>query len=235
MYTKADFKRMFDVLGDDELIEKGLGPLTDEAREAVLELLGERGLQGHALESKAADVRRSIVERSGVTSHCDYCGKHVMFQPLRRSGQKFCSERCSEDSMLAARAASLAPDLVYQHAVTMKFGACPCCSERGQVVEVRDAYHVMSLIWIHRYSETDQLCCNACGSRANLWAAAGCLLTGWWSLPGLFSTPYVVGKNLRAAYSRKDSAEPSAKLLYRAQLDLARRMMAMPDVSAMTA
>lgn len=235
MYAKADFKRMFQVLDDDQLIEKGLGPLTDEAREALMELLGERGLQGHALETRVADVRRSLVERSGVTSHCDYCGKHVMFQPFRRGGQKFCSERCSEDSMLAAKAASLAPDLVYEHAVAMKFGACSCCGARGQVVEVRDAYHVMSLIWIYRYSETDQLCCNACGSKANRWAAAGCLLTGWWSLPGLFSTPYVVGKNLWMAYSRKDNAEPSAKLLHRAQLDLARKMMAMPDLPAMTA
>ena len=229
MYSKEDFKRMFRALGDDELIERGLGPLTEEAREALTELLEERGLAGHALELKVVDVRRSLVERSGVTNHCDYCGNSVILKPVRRGPQKFCSERCSEESMLAARAAMLAPDLVYEHAMAMKSGECPCCHLGGRVIEVRDAYHVVSLIWVYRYSETDQLCCRECGGKANRWAAAGCALTGWWSLYGLFSTPYVIVKNLLAAYRRKDETEPSPKLVYRAQIDLARKMLVMPD------
>lgn len=228
MYSRKEFKDMFRTLGDDELIERGLGPLTEEARSALDELLDERGLAGHALELKVADVQRSMVERSGVTNHCDYCGKSVILRPVRRGRQKFCSDHCSEESMLAARAATLAPDLVYEHAMAMKFGECPCCRRPGQVIEVRDAYHVLSLIWIYRYSETDQLSCQACGARANLWAAAGCLLTGWWSLYGVFSTPYVIAKNLLAARRRSEQTEPSRKLVYRAQLDLARRMPAMP-------
>jgi hypothetical protein len=232
MYSKNDFKDMFRVLSEDELIERGLGPLTEEAQEALHELLEERGLAGHALESRVADVRRSLVERSGVTNHCDYCGKSVLIQPVRRGAQKFCGERCSEESMLAARATTLAPDLVHAHAMAMKFGECPCCRVDGRIIEVRDAYHVVSLVWIYRYSETDQLCCRECGAKANRWAAAGCALTGWWSLYGLFSTPYVIVKNLLAAYRRGDETEPSPKLVYRAQLDLARRMLVVPDTKA---
>lgn len=233
MYSKEDFKRMFAALDESDLIQRGLGPLTQEAREALTELLAERGLAGHALDLKVAEVRRSLFERSGVTNHCDYCGKSVILQPVRRGAQKFCSQRCSEDSMLSARAATLAPDLVYQHAIAMKFGECPCCQRGGRTIEVRDAYHVVSLIWIYRYSETDQLCCRECGSKANRWAAAVCALTGWWSVFGLFSTPYVIMKNLLAVYRRRDGIEPSPKLLYRAQLDLARKLPALPDTASL--
>lgn len=129
---------MFAALDESDLIQRGLGPLTQEAREALTELLAERGLAGHALDLKVAEVRRSLFERSGVTNHCDYCGKSVILQPVRRGAQKFCSQRCSEDSMLSARAATLAPDLVYQHAIAMKFGECPCCQRGGrQSVDMR--------------------------------------------------------------------------------------------------
>lgn len=222
MYTKEEFKERFKSLSDDELIEKGIGMLTDEAAEAVVELLRERGIQGHMLELKISEVKQSLVQRSGVTNHCDYCGKSVFFQPLRSGPQKFCSGRCREESLLAARSATLAPDLIYEHAVAMKFGECPRCGRRDGVVEVRSSYHVVSAIWFYRYSETDHLVCRKCGGKANFWAAVGCVTAGWWSIPGLFSTPYVILKNIRAAYRGDTNADPSAKLLYKAQLELAR-------------
>jgi hypothetical protein len=45
---------------------------------------------------------------------------------------------------------------------------------------------------------------------------------GWWSIPGLFSTPYTIVKNIAAMLRADKHAEPSAALFYRARLELAR-------------
>jgi len=229
MYTKEEFKERFRSYDTDRLIENSLRELTDEAYEATLELLGERGIDGDALGHRINDVRREIIGRSGVTNHCDYCGMTTALDSVTDGKQKFCSHKCMQESILLGKSVDLAPDLIYEHAVAMKYGTCPVCKKAGGVVEMRPMYHVVSVIWFHRYSQTFELCCRSCGRKANLMATLGCATLGWWSLLGLFSTPYNVVRNLTRLFDKDDNDPPSAQLLFQARLDLARRMPAIVE------
>lgn len=228
---KEEFKRRFSEFDDDSLIENGMRPLTEEAGVATRELLEERGLVGDALDLRINAVRKEIVSRSGVTNQCDYCGESTAFGSLRSAGQRFCSERCRDHSALLLKSIDLAPDLIIEHAMQIKFGECPQCGVAGRDVEMRYAHHLIGALVLTHSARKGELRCRTCARRANLWAATGCLLFGWWSLPGLFLTPVFIIRNLRAARSRRIEAAPSEELLMRARLELARIM---PDFSALT-
>lgn len=228
---KEEFKRRFSEFDDDSLIENGMRPLTDEARVATRELLEERGLVGDALDLRVNAVRKQIVSRSGITNQCDYCGESTAFGSIRSAGQRFCSKICRDHSALLVKSIDLAPDLIAEHAMQIKFGDCPQCGVAGRDVDMRYVHHLIGALVFTHYSRKAELRCRGCARRANLWAASGCLLFGWWSLYGLFMTPVFIVRNLRAAFSRRVEVEPSADLLMRARLDLARIM---PDFSAFT-
>lgn len=184
-----DFKRHFRAFDDESLIENPLRPLTDEAMQATSELLEERGLVGDGLELRINAVKKEMVTRSGVTNQCDYCGDSTVFCAVRSGGQRFCSQRCRTNSELLAKSISLAPDVVLDHAVRMKFGKCPECSRSGNGVEMRMTFHVISAVLVTHRARRAELRCISCGRRANVRAAVGCLFLGWWSAYGFFFDP----------------------------------------------
>lgn len=65
------------------------------------------------------------------------------------------------------------------------------------------------------------LSCAACATRQNLWAALHCATLGWWSIKGLFITPFKLGSNLWEIVARKAPGAPSDALIDTARLDLA--------------
>lgn len=225
---KEEFKQRFREWDDETLIENSMRPLTDEAIKAIRALLYERGLAGEALDLKISAVKKEIVGRSHVTSHCDFCGKSIVWSSLRSGMQRFCGERCRDESILLVKSVDIAADLIEEHAVRMKFGACPKCGIAGNSVEMRATHHVVAALVTTHYSRRVELSCRLCARTASLWAAASCLVFGWWSFSGLFSTPVQIARNIRSALSRRDHNEPSPALLMRARLDLAREL---PDFS----
>lgn len=227
---KDEFKKRFREFDNEWLIENALRPLTEEAAEATRELLEERGLAGESLQLKVSAVKKEIITRSGVTSHCDYCGAAIAFDSIRVRGQRFCSERCRDESALLVKSVDLAPDLIFEHAVRMKFGACPECGTAGNGVEMRPAHFVFSALVVTHFERKVQLRCRRCARKASLLAAVACLFLGWWSIPGFFSTPVLIVRNLREALSRRVDEDPSEALLFKARLDLARDL---PDFSGM--
>jgi endogenous inhibitor of DNA gyrase (YacG/DUF329 family) len=225
---KEEFKRRFRDFDDEQLIENVFRPLTEEACEATREVLEERGLAGDALQLRVNAVRKEIVTRSGVSNHCDYCGQSVLVGAIRSAGQRFCSERCRDESALLAKSVDLAPDLIYEHAIRMKYGKCPECGVVGNHVEMWPTWHLFSAIYIVHASRKAELRCRACACKASIRAAASCLLFGWWSIYGFFATPVSIIRNLRVGFASKVEDEPSDALLMRARIELARQI---PDFS----
>lgn len=225
---KQEFKRRFSAFDDEWLIENALRPLTDEAIEATRELLDERGLSGDGLQLRISAVKKEIITRSGVTNQCDFCDDSIAFGAVRSGSQRFCSKRCRDESALLAKSVDLAPDLIFEHAIHIKRGKCPVCGIAGGNVEMRPTNHVIGAFFITHYSRKAELRCMACARKASLRAAASCLFLGWWSLHGLIATPVSIFRNLRVAFSGKLRDEPSAALLVRARIELARQI---PDFS----
>jgi len=228
MYTKEYFLDRFRHMETQALIQNALRGLTEEAIDATRDILAERGVEGDALELQISGARRDLIERAGVTNQCDYCGNGTMLSAIREGHQKFCSEKCREESRLVAKSIDLAPDLVYQHAVAMHFGPCPRCGNTDGAVEMRVSHHVVSAIWYFSNERSVELCCRSCGRSRNLMATLTCAAFGWWSLPGLLCTPEMIIRNVAAMFRRDNASGLSDELLFQAQLDLARRMPSMP-------
>jgi endogenous inhibitor of DNA gyrase (YacG/DUF329 family) len=225
---KEEFKRRFRDFDDEQLIENAFRPLTKEACEATREVLEERGLAGEALQLRVNAVRKEIVTRSGISNHCDYCGQSVVIGSIRSAGQRFCSERCRDESALLVKSVDLAPDLIYEHAIRMMYGECPECGVAGNHVEMRPTWYLVSAFYFVHSSRKAELRCRACARKASFRAAASCLLLGWWSIYGIFVTPVSIIRNLRVGFASKVEDEPSGALLIRARIELARQI---PDFS----
>lgn len=77
----------------------------------------------------------------------------------------------------------------------IKNAVCPRCGKSGDIVGVY-IKSAVSVVVKALVEEEEVICCRECAKDA-LWRAS--LLTaaaGWWSLPGIFVTPWVLGTNL---------------------------------------
>lgn len=213
--------RYADVATDELLRIAVTSDLTDDARHAMRDVLRSRGLEGDRLDLAVVEARQSIVRSTGVTNHCDYCGKSVLLGAIRVNGQKFCCDHCRHMSHLHAKTLQLAPDLVLEHALRICAGACPRCDKTGDLIEMRPLYTVISaLIW-HDSRVDYRLLCRSCAVRENWWSIGVCVVFGWWSLPGLFATPAQIWRNLRAIARESFEAQPTQQLLNYAAFQLA--------------
>lgn len=222
------FKQRFREFDDERLIENVFNPLTEEAAKATAELLEERGLVGERLELRINAARKEMVSRSGITNHCDHCGQSTLFGSIRLEGRRYCSTRCRDEAALLRTSIDLADDLILEQAYRMKFGTCPKCGKIGDDVEVRDSHILVSLFYVVRTIRNADLQCRPCARKSRLGAAVISLATGWWSIPGIFMTPFIVIRNVWRAFSIKTQPEPTSELYFQARLELARSV---PDFS----
>jgi len=221
VYDKPYFIERFKNAESEDLAGRlWRGELSDEAAEAIREILRGRGVDEHRFEFLIANVRRDVVRSSGVTNHCDFCRKSTL-APLHNEGQKFCSSDCLRQARLLERAILLAPDLVAEHAESMRRRPCPRCKSRLSMLEMRPAFHIVSAFFICSRHADHEFLCRRCGIRRNVFASIVDFFLGWWSLPGLFVTPIFIYRNIREAYRDRFDAKPSRQLVYRAMLELA--------------
>ena len=212
----------FSSVETEELLQRLLlKELSDEAKAAIVEILESRGIVGHTYELQARDAMKAVFRRSGVTNQCDFCGRTVVLLAISDSGQRFCGESCRENARLAEASIGLAPDLIVEHARSIRVRPCPVCCRSGSVVEMRKAHYVISLVWLIHTESSHALSCKRCGVARNMKAAALCLLMGWWSIWGLILTPVRIYQNIRLAMRKDEAPEPSAELIKHAMMDLA--------------
>ena len=146
MYTKEEFKLRFRDIDSDELIERALRGLTEEANQTTFEVLAERGFEGHALDTKVSEVKRGSLRQTSATNECDFCGRSTFLSRVVDGTQKFCSARCRDETRLLEKSVDLANDLILDHAVALRNGKCPVCSKAGGVIEMRPTYHTFAFI-----------------------------------------------------------------------------------------
>src|SRR5689334_11915455 len=119
-FDKGYFLERFSQLDSAELIERALTrELTEEAMQAIRELLQQRGIEGERLALRVNDVRKDMFRRSGVTNQCDFCGQSTAWGGVRDGAQKFCDETCRRNARLFELSIDIAPELIHEHALAM--------------------------------------------------------------------------------------------------------------------
>lgn len=103
MYSRQYFVEQFRETDTTELIERYISSdLTDAAKDAIQVVLRERGVSEKDVAPLARQARKAKYRIAGVTNHCDFCGKSVLFSVSRvkNDGQKFCNSTCLRNARL---------------------------------------------------------------------------------------------------------------------------------------
>lgn len=222
MYSTEFFIARFQDLDTDALVEKlATQELTDEARQALIQVLRDRGKWGDALEGEMHQSRRNQHLRTGVDNRCDFCGKSLLTGAFAVEGQKFCGIDCFHTSRLRMVGEDISDERAAAHARVLKAGSCPRCGKAQQSPDMHKAHFIASMVFVVTTSTETTFSCRACANRSNLWAMLSCATLGWWSLPGIFATPYRVLWNAGEMLRRKPAPEPSSALVDSARMALA--------------
>lgn len=222
MYSTDFFVTQFRQLETEMLVERlATQELTDEARDALIAVLGERGHSKDQQVALVQQAKRDVYLKTGIDNRCDFCGKGLFPGAFRAEGQKFCNIDCFHTSRLHQAATDINDRETQEHALYLKSGSCPKCLKPGGSPDIYRAHFVASMVIAITTSTESSFTCRSCANRKNLWAALSCLGLGWWSAPGLFSTPFRVMWNMWEILSRKESNEPSNELVDWARLSLA--------------
>jgi len=153
-------------------------------------------------------------------SKCDYCGTTILFGGQKTGTLRYCNARCASSGTLVQTSMQLPGPLVQQQTLAVHKGSCPKCKGSGPV-DVHTSYRVWSFVLFTRWSSHPQVCCRACGARAQLGGALLSVLAGWWGIPwGLIMTPIQIGKNIIGMVSPPDSTKPSPQLERLVRLNL---------------
>jgi hypothetical protein len=226
MYTTEEFATRFRDLDMETLVDRlATQELTDEARAAIVQVLGERGTGGNQLELDVKQARRDQHLRTGADNRCDFCGKGLMLSGVVREGQKFCDLNCFHTSRMRLVAEDLDIRDIEDEARRLKRGPCPGCGNHQRLPDIHASHWIASMLVVTRTNTETKFSCGPCANRTNLWAMLSCATIGWWSIYGLFATPFRVIFNLSEIVTRRSKTEPSPALVDFARLALADQVL----------
>jgi hypothetical protein len=222
MYSTEFFIKQFHNQETATLIDRlATQDLSDAARDALTQVLGDRGLSGEQLAQQLHQAKRDRFLRTGVDNLCDYCRRTALPLPFAIEGQKFCNIDCFHQSRLRRAAVDIDDAQAMARGLALKAGRCPQCSGSRLHPDMHRAHHIASMLVVVTTSTEQALSCTSCANRANLWAALMCACMGWWSVPGLFRTPFHIVENLWEIVRRREVPVPTDALVDMARLQLA--------------
>ncbi|MBC3882632.1 hypothetical protein H8K35_14665 [Undibacterium sp. LX40W] len=223
MYPKEFFIEQFQNKETDQLLRRyATVELTEEAKEAILEILKKRGVSPDKLGSLVRQAKKDSYRQSRGTTECDHCGNSARFSPVLDGGQRFCSKSCLRKARLLEISVDISETEIVRHARNIKIGECPDCHRKDSKVEVRYYYRVWSAAIITQWTKRNHVCCRACGRQTNFGSLMFCLLLGWWGIPwGIIITPAQIISNIVEMFKARDEPEPSEELIAVARINLA--------------
>ncbi|WP_426208965.1 hypothetical protein [Massilia sp. TWP1-3-3] len=224
MYPKEYFVEQFADLDTEALLFKLSGDLADNARDAVVTLLGQRGITAGQLDARTKATQKANIRRPRGTIECDYCGNSAKKKPLFDQGQQFCSADCLHAARISEAAVDLSAGQIGARALAMRSGACPDCGSSESVIEIRYHYRVVSALYFTSYQRKSRFCCVACGRKQNFKSFLFTFFLGWWGVPfGLIMTPTYLIANLGELREQRSGGEPSEDLVRLAKFQLAEK------------
>jgi len=215
MYPKQFFVEQFSALTSEELLVKlSSEDLTDNAKEALRDMLAARGVSLTEISRIGKEIQRAQYRRARGTTECDYCGDAAKINFLLNEGQRFCSAQCLRDARISEAAVDFDDATILQAARKIRSGACPVCSSMATPVEVRYSYTTTSIIIISNQETKTRLCCVPCGRKENRGGLLVSFFIGWWGIPwGPIFTIAALFGNLKAMFEMMSDEEPSDELM----------------------
>lgn len=153
---------------------------------------------------------------------CDACNGIVFFRGYPKHGFQFCNEACYESRFLAAIANEIRDESRYI-VDDLRHSICPECQGPGPL-DVHTSYWVFSLIYYCQWSSKPKICCLRCGQNKKWMALLSSTFLGWWSIHGIFMTPWQIGQNIYGLCKPPDPSVPSEQLSEAIRLQLASKM-----------
>ncbi len=141
---------------------------------------------------------------------CASC-KAIKFGGIKVDGARYCNDACYQNALFRQEMLALPDDILQPMLAQMHAKDCPKCKRHGPV-DIHSSFMLYSIIIISRHSATHQLCCKACGVKAQLGAALFSALCGWRSISGVLMTPFVILFNLWGIFLGPDGKTPSKQL-----------------------
>jgi hypothetical protein len=227
MYSRNDFIERFRHLDNGVLLDRlAHQELTNEAKEALLQVLDERGVHRSTLDKSVAHAEKVTGRRQSVSNCCDLCGKSLRRKGYvsSESGKRFCSDECRESDYFLEAAGDIPHNEILKATHEIWNGPCPRCKRNRSKVDFRTHYWVYSVVILTSWGRNAEMCCRHCGIQANLQWMAYCLLLDWWGIPfGVLITPVKVLQNV--GQMLKTDHQPSPRLRGVARLQLAREIV----------
>lgn len=125
---------------------------------------------------------------------CGYCGSTIFMGGVRAGSQRFCNNKCYQDSKALSYSSIVPNDELERQLEEVWRGNCPKCRGLGPID-------------VHRIS------CRSCATRRQLGGVGFSLLLGWWGIPwGLILTPVQITRNVLGMVRGPSSSGPSAEL-----------------------
>jgi hypothetical protein len=159
-----------------------------------------------------------------IMKSCDVCRTTILFGGVREAGYHFCSAGCRNRGETLIRALELSEDEIYAEALKLRESPCPLCDRDGPL-DVFQSHWAYSIVSFTRWGSNSHLCCRRCARKKQALSTLSTLAFGWWGFPfGLLVTPYQVGRNIHALFTRDDPEVLSQPIWKFAQMQLAERM-----------
>lgn len=143
---------------------------------------------------------------------CGYCGSTIFMGGVRAGSQRFCNNKCYQDSKALSYSSIVPNDELERQLEEVWRGNCPKCRGLGPI-DVHRIHEVWSALVLTRWSTKAQISCRSCATRRQLGGVGFSLLLGWWGIPwGLILTPVQITRNVLGMVRGPSSSGPSAEL-----------------------
>jgi hypothetical protein len=219
------FRDQLSSLSTEDILERlANAELRAEARQAAKWILAQRGIAGSELDAGLVEAANAPFRKSGITNVCDHCSGSTVLASVAIGMLRFCSEQCRDTSVWLSIATRFSSQELDTRTKAIRQGKCPVCHQHRGEVESRWSSSIVSAVFVSWRSSKWRISCKRCGRIDSALAALSNVLMGWWSLHGLFITPYYVMANLLECAMPTRHPQPSTRLVLQAKLELAQQL-----------
>jgi hypothetical protein len=155
---------------------------------------------------------------------CDNCGVTYRGGAIKDGAYRYCTGFCHErGKALLSRLDHVPQSEIDSIIARAHEGPCENCG-RTRSVDLYWSYRIWSALLYLTWRTDSYVVCRDCARKKQGEDLVFCLVAGWWSLPGIFMTPFFVSFNIAALLRHYDPAVPSERFRKLMRINLARSL-----------
>lgn len=159
---------------------------------------------------------------------CDYCNATYRGWAIKDGRYRYCTGLCQERGRTLLNVLKTIPESEIERVIIDAHQSiCPNCNKNSGI-DVHSSYEIWSAIVYSSWKTNSHIVCKACARKMRLKALISCLVKGWWSPPGLLTTPFYALFNV-IAFITPTHSSASERFRKLVRINLARRQAAQQD------